>query len=146
MELAPAATAIAFWLVCASTTIEAVPVLCVLAGMGAGPDRRARVIANLPYNIATAVILRLIGIRHLLVDLLVMVQREVAERILSPPGRKSYGGLSVLCQGDRSRDGSVVGLEHTVNHVRSEWRLRVSSRFKKIIDHALKTESAAIVR
>src|SRR5437867_4175700 len=31
-------------------------------------------------------------------DDLVMVQREVAERIASPHGRKSYGGLSVLCQ------------------------------------------------
>jgi 16S rRNA (adenine1518-N6/adenine1519-N6)-dimethyltransferase len=56
------------------------------------------VIANLPYNIATAVILRLIGERALLRDLLVLVQREVAERIASPPRRKTYGGLTVLCQ------------------------------------------------
>ena len=35
---------------------------------------------------------------HLLRDLLVLVQREVAQRIASAPGRKSYGGLSVLCQ------------------------------------------------
>ena len=75
-----------------------VDVASILAGMGADTERPARVIASLPYNIATAVILRLIGIRHLLRDLLLMVQREVAERILSPPGRKSYGGLSVLCQ------------------------------------------------
>ena len=60
--------------------------------------RPARLIANLPYNIATAVILRCLEERTLIEDLLVMVQREVAERILSPPGRKSYGGLSVLCQ------------------------------------------------
>jgi len=60
---------------------------------------RARVIANLPYNIATA----------LLVDwltaepwppwydaLVLMFQREVAERIVAVPGGKSYGRLSVL--------------------------------------------------
>lgn len=70
----------------------------LLLGLGAGPERRARVIANLPYNIATAVILRLIGERALLRDLLVLVQREVAERIASAPRRKTYGGLTVLCQ------------------------------------------------
>lgn len=70
----------------------------LLLRLGAAPDRRARVIANLPYNIATAVILRLIGERALLRDLLVLVQREVAERVTSPPRRKTYGGLSVLCQ------------------------------------------------
>lgn len=70
----------------------------LLAGMGASPRRRARVIANLPYSIATAVILRLLDERALLSDLLLLVQREVAERIASPHGRKTYGGLSVLCQ------------------------------------------------
>ncbi len=70
----------------------------LLLRLGAAPEGRARVIANLPYNIATAVILRLIGERALLRDLLVLVQREVAERIVSPPRRKTYGGLTVLCQ------------------------------------------------
>jgi 16S rRNA (adenine1518-N6/adenine1519-N6)-dimethyltransferase len=70
----------------------------LFSSLGASPARPARVIANLPYNIATAVILRFLLERAPVRDLLVMVQREVAERILSPPGRKSYGGLSVLCQ------------------------------------------------
>ena len=70
----------------------------LLSGLGARPARPARVIANLPYNVATAVILRLLRQAPLLRDLLVMVQREVALRILSLPGRKTYGGLSVLCQ------------------------------------------------
>jgi 16S rRNA (adenine1518-N6/adenine1519-N6)-dimethyltransferase len=70
----------------------------LLLAMGAQPARRVRVIANLPYSIATAIVLRLIDERQLLADLLVLVQREVAERIASPPGRKSYGSLSVLCQ------------------------------------------------
>ena len=66
--------------------------------MGAANDRPARVIANLPYNIATAVILKLLSEGHPLSDLLVMVQQEVAERITAAPGRKAYGSLSVLCQ------------------------------------------------
>jgi 16S rRNA (adenine1518-N6/adenine1519-N6)-dimethyltransferase len=75
-----------------------VDLAALLTGMGATPFRPARVIANLPYGIATAILLKLLGHRALLRDLLVMVQREVAERIVSPPGRKTYGGLSVLCQ------------------------------------------------
>jgi len=70
----------------------------LLRRIGVTAARRARVIANLPYSIATTIILRLIDESTLLDDLLVLVQREVAERIASPPGRKSYGGLSVLCQ------------------------------------------------
>ncbi len=52
-----------------------------LREIGASPARPARVLANLPYNIATAVILRLLGARALLRDLMVMVQREVAARL-----------------------------------------------------------------
>ena len=70
----------------------------LLGRLGTTGDRPARVIANLPYNIATAVILRFLAIGGRVSDLLVMVQREVAERIASPPRRKSYGSLSVLCQ------------------------------------------------
>jgi len=70
----------------------------LLLRLGATPERPARLIANLPYAIATTIILRLLDQGDLLADLLVLVQREVAERIASSPGRKSYGGLSVLCQ------------------------------------------------
>jgi len=81
----------------------------VLGEMGATRERKARVIANLPYSIATTVILRLIEERALLADLVVLVQREVAERITSPPGSKAYGGLSVLCQA-RARVESLLRL------------------------------------
>ena len=70
----------------------------LFSNLGASEQRRARVIANLPYSIATAIILRLLDERALISDLLVLVQREVAERIASPPGSRAYGGLSVLCQ------------------------------------------------
>ena len=57
-----------------------------------------RVFGNLPYNIATAILQHLLGFRTRLRDMTVMLQREVADRILSPPGSKLYGYLSVLVQ------------------------------------------------
>ena len=61
-------------------------------------DGRARVIANLPYNIATALLIGwLTGPWPPWYDMLVlMFQREVAERIVAAPGSKTYGRLSVL--------------------------------------------------
>ena len=59
---------------------------------------RARVIANLPYNIATALLIGwLTGPWPPWFDMLVlMFQREVAERITAAPGSKSYGRMAVL--------------------------------------------------
>ena len=65
---------------------------------GALGHERARVIANLPYNIATALLIGwLTGPWPPWFDMLVlMFQREVAERITATPGGKSYGRLAVL--------------------------------------------------
>jgi 16S rRNA (adenine1518-N6/adenine1519-N6)-dimethyltransferase len=63
-----------------------------------GPER-ARVVANLPYNIATALLVNWLTIEPWppWYDVLVlMFQREVAERIVAKPGSKSYGRLAVL--------------------------------------------------
>lgn len=59
---------------------------------------RARVVANLPYYISTAVISHFLAAREYLRDLTVMLQREVAERIASLPGGRDYGMLSVIAQ------------------------------------------------
>jgi 16S rRNA (adenine1518-N6/adenine1519-N6)-dimethyltransferase len=63
-----------------------------------GPER-ARVVANLPYNIATALLIGWLTAEPWppwYDSLLLMFQREVAERIVAAPGSKSYGRLSVL--------------------------------------------------
>ena len=57
-----------------------------------------KVVANLPYYISTAVLQRLIAHRNKFISLTLMLQKEVAERIVSPPGGKEYGYLSVLVQ------------------------------------------------
>ncbi|MFO7577616.1 MAG: 16S rRNA (adenine(1518)-N(6)/adenine(1519)-N(6))-dimethyltransferase RsmA [Pelovirga sp.] len=55
-------------------------------------------VANLPYNISSQVLFRLLDHRQLFSRLVLMFQREVAERLIASPGSKDYGILSVLCQ------------------------------------------------
>jgi len=62
------------------------------------PATQARVVANLPYNIATAVLRRLIAQRSCLCELVLMLQREVVERITAAPGSKERGYLSVFVE------------------------------------------------
>jgi 16S rRNA (adenine1518-N6/adenine1519-N6)-dimethyltransferase len=57
-----------------------------------------KVVANLPYNISTPIIQRLIRSRGRFTALTLMLQKEVAGRIAAPPGGKEYGFLSVLVQ------------------------------------------------
>lgn len=57
-----------------------------------------KVVANLPYGVAATVILKALAELPELVLVLAMVQREVGERLASPPGSKVYGASSVLAQ------------------------------------------------
>ena len=59
---------------------------------------RVRVVANLPYYISTAIIERLLTPGLGVFDMTLMLQREVADRIVSDPGNKAYGYLSVMVQ------------------------------------------------
>jgi len=60
--------------------------------------RKLQIVANLPYNISTPVIFRLIDRRKALDHLTLTLQREVAERIVANPGGKEYGSLSIFVQ------------------------------------------------
>lgn len=62
------------------------------------PAPQARLAANLPYNISTAILQRLIEQRACLTEMVVMLQREVVERIMAPPGSSDRGYLSVLIE------------------------------------------------
>ncbi len=57
-----------------------------------------RVVGNLPYNISSPILLRLVDIADRLRDAHVMLQREVALRIAADPGTGDYGRLSVVLQ------------------------------------------------
>jgi 16S rRNA (adenine1518-N6/adenine1519-N6)-dimethyltransferase len=62
------------------------------------PAARARVVANLPYNISTAILQRLIERRRCLSEFVLMLQREVVARITAPPGSTERGYLTVLVE------------------------------------------------
>ncbi|MGI9310619.1 MAG: 16S rRNA (adenine(1518)-N(6)/adenine(1519)-N(6))-dimethyltransferase RsmA [bacterium] len=62
------------------------------------PDARLRLIGNLPYNIATQIIFRLMTQAARIEDMLFMLQREVALRLCAPPGGQHRGRLSVMAE------------------------------------------------
>ena len=58
----------------------------------------ARIIANLPYNVATPLLFKWLPILHRFESLTLMFQKEVAARLLAKSGTQSYGRLSVMGQ------------------------------------------------
>lgn len=69
-----------------------------LPQLTAGLRRPFSVVANIPYYITTPLINLLLGSGLPLRRLALMVQREVAEKILAVPGQEAYGPLAVRCQ------------------------------------------------
>jgi len=67
--------------------------LCRAAGR-----ERIRAFGNLPYYITSPCLLHLFEFHARITDIVVMVQREVAERIVATPGSEAYGLFSVTCQ------------------------------------------------
>ncbi|RKU09251.1 16S rRNA (adenine(1518)-N(6)/adenine(1519)-N(6))-dimethyltransferase [Candidatus Poribacteria bacterium] len=59
------------------------------------PNTRPKVIANLPYGITTPILWKLLEHTNQLNTCVLMMQREVAERIVAPPGGKAYGALTI---------------------------------------------------
>lgn len=55
-----------------------------------------KLVANLPYNIATPVVMRVLESAPQITELVVMTQKEAGERLAAPPGSKTYGVPSVL--------------------------------------------------
>lgn len=130
-----------------------------------------KVVGNLPYNISTPLIMLLLGHVQTFSRMVVMVQREVAERMAASEGSHSYGRLSVMVQrrcsvrtildiGPESFrpppkvDSSVVELVphgHTLDAAFEQWlsdvvRLAFSAR-RKTIANALRghIDAAAFV-
>ena len=62
------------------------------------PARSARLVANLPYNISTAILQHLITQRACLDEMVLMLQKEVVERVLAPAGTSDRGFISVLVE------------------------------------------------
>ncbi|RYY00129.1 ribosomal RNA small subunit methyltransferase A [bacterium] len=73
------------------------------------PIENRKAIGNIPYYITTPIIMKFIGEKSLRAngisktnqifsELIIMMQKEVGERIVAKPGTKEYGALSVICQ------------------------------------------------
>ena len=60
-------------------------------------SKKISVCANLPYYITTPIVTELIEGKYNIENIVVMVQKEVAERFCAKPGTKEYGAISVLC-------------------------------------------------
>lgn len=56
------------------------------------------VIGNFPYNISSQIFFKILTERNRIPEVVCMIQKEVADRLASPPGNKQYGILSVLLQ------------------------------------------------
>ncbi|MFT5044699.1 MAG: 16S rRNA (adenine1518-N6/adenine1519-N6)-dimethyltransferase [Porticoccaceae bacterium] len=78
-------------------TIQSADVLNVdLEPIAAG--KPLRIVGNLPYNIGTPLLIRLLDVHHLLKDIHVMLQKEVVDRLDAKPNTRAFGRISVLMQ------------------------------------------------
>jgi len=86
----------------AGRSFEAIPADFLETDLGAllaaRDTTRVRAVGNLPYSVASLILQKLLAERALLIDLTLMFQREVAERLAARPGTKPYGYLSVITQ------------------------------------------------
>lgn len=57
-----------------------------------------KIVANLPYSISSHMVFKLLEARKSISRMVLMLQKEVAERIVATPGKKDYGVLSILTQ------------------------------------------------
>ena len=70
----------------------------IAAHLAAAPNRRLKLVANLPYNIATPVISNLLASPHVPHSMVATIQKELADRMIAAPWTKDYGALSVWIQ------------------------------------------------
>jgi 16S rRNA (adenine1518-N6/adenine1519-N6)-dimethyltransferase len=60
------------------------------------PGKRIKVVGNIPYHISTPILFRLLEFRGVIASMVLMFQKELADRITAHPGNKDYGILSVI--------------------------------------------------
>ena len=80
-------------------SVDLVPIITEWLGTAPGPDHQIRIVGNLPYNISSPILFALLdlaartgGVR----DAILMLQKEVADRLVAKTGTSDYGVLTVL--------------------------------------------------
>jgi 16S rRNA (adenine1518-N6/adenine1519-N6)-dimethyltransferase len=102
------------------------------------------IIGNFPYNISSQIVFRVLENKDMVPEVVGMFQKEVAERIVSPPGNKDYGILSVFVQA--FYDAQIV---MTLNEEDFSPPPRVKSaviRMKRNESHRLKSDEKFFFR
>jgi 16S rRNA (adenine1518-N6/adenine1519-N6)-dimethyltransferase len=105
------------------------------------PAQRARVVANLPYNIATAVLQRLIEQRRCLSEMTLMLQREVVDRITAEAGSTERGYLSVLVEAYCEAEQQFDVAPQAFRPVPKVWSTVVNLRVRPKIGAEVKDEA-----
>jgi 16S rRNA (adenine1518-N6/adenine1519-N6)-dimethyltransferase len=78
-------------------SVECIDILKLdLAGLHDRFQTKLKIIGNLPYNISSPVMFKLMGVAPCIQEAVLMLQNEVAERVLAGPGSKDNGILSVM--------------------------------------------------
>jgi 16S rRNA (adenine1518-N6/adenine1519-N6)-dimethyltransferase len=102
------------------------------------PARSARVVANLPYYISTAILQRLIEQRRCLTEMVLMLQSEVVERMIAPPGTSERGFLSVLveayCEAEKLFDVAPVSFRPVPKVLSTVVRLCLRDRLAGVVE------------
>lgn len=106
-----------------------------------GPAETARVVANLPYNIATAVLQRLIEQRACLTELILMLQREVVDRITAAADSADRGYLSVFVEAYCETEKLFDVAPGSFRPVPKVWSTVVRLRLRPKIAVAVKDEA-----
>lgn len=105
------------------------------------PAARARVLANLPYNISTAILQRLIEQRRCLPEMMLMLQREVVARLTAGPATSERGYLSVLIEAYCESEPLFDVAPHSFRPVPKVWstvvRLRPRPQAPLVADEQL---------
>jgi 16S rRNA (adenine1518-N6/adenine1519-N6)-dimethyltransferase len=60
------------------------------------PGGKVKIVGNIPYHISTPILFRLLDFRQSISSMILMFQKELADRIAAPPGTKDYGIPSVI--------------------------------------------------
>jgi 16S rRNA (adenine1518-N6/adenine1519-N6)-dimethyltransferase len=111
-------------------------------------DGQALVVGNLPYSVGKPIVAALMAARRAIDRMVLMLQREVAERLAAPPGSKVYGALSVLTQ-------AVCDVELTLRVPPGAFRpppqvesavVRVTPRAQSRVPEPLEARFSAVVR
>ncbi len=93
------------------------------------PGERLRVVGNLPYNISTPLLFHLLEQAPIIADMHFLLQREVVERLIAPPGGGNYGRLTVMvglaCESEKLFDVGAGAFRPAPRVTSAMVRLRV---------------------